>query len=305
MKFKGCEPAGPLCFFRNAPVLLIVLFIVSVYSSALISGAAWIEATGGWKAIFSVCIFHVMFLATVVNFSLCVFVDPGPVPQVWKPKDLDHEPEEEEEDSVAELLQPRRILVDPQGVIQASTRNQNTCAFCRVWKPERAHHCSSCNRCVLRMDHHCIFVNNCIGLMNHKYFFLFVLYGLCGCILSIAIGYPVATRLFFTNQPENEHFPEAFSHQLTPSSLLGLTVIVGWVLSITMSLSLTVFVCFHGYLISRNKTTLDNMFDRCNGLYDMGILQNIKSVMGPNPWLWLIPMSTPVVDEHMNGYSRL
>jgi len=134
MKFKGCEPAGPLCFFRNAPVLLIVLFIVSVYSSALISGAAWIEATGGWKAIFSVCIFHVMFLATVVNFSLCVFVDPGPVPQVWKPKDLDHEPEEEEEDSVAELLQPRRILVDPQGVIQASTRNQNTCAFCRVWR---------------------------------------------------------------------------------------------------------------------------------------------------------------------------
>lgn len=26
-------------------------------------------------------------------------------------------------------------------------------------KPDRAHHCSSCNTCILKMDHHCIFIN--------------------------------------------------------------------------------------------------------------------------------------------------
>ncbi|RKP27901.1 DHHC palmitoyltransferase-domain-containing protein, partial [Syncephalis pseudoplumigaleata] len=50
------------------------------------------------------------------------------------------------------------------------------CHICQRPKPDRAHHCSQCNECVLRMDHHCPWVVGCVGYGNHKLFFLFLLY---------------------------------------------------------------------------------------------------------------------------------
>ena len=37
------------------------------------------------------------------------------------------------------------------------------CKKCMHPKPPRTHHCSVCDKCVLKMDHHCPWINGCIG----------------------------------------------------------------------------------------------------------------------------------------------
>ena len=56
------------------------------------------------------------------------------------------------------------------------------CDKCEELKPPRAHHCSLCGKCVLRMDHHCPWVGTCIGLLNHKLFWLFLFYSSIGLL---------------------------------------------------------------------------------------------------------------------------
>lgn len=55
------------------------------------------------------------------------------------------------------------------------------CHRCEAPRPPKAHHCSTCSRCMLELDHHCIFANTCIGAANKRYFFFFTLYGAMGC----------------------------------------------------------------------------------------------------------------------------
>jgi len=57
----------------------------------------------------------------------------------------------------------------------------NFCKKCEgpnTWKPVRAHHCSTCNRCVFKLDHFCPWINNAVGHRNSKYYYLFVLYSM-------------------------------------------------------------------------------------------------------------------------------
>ena len=58
------------------------------------------------------------------------------------------------------------------------------CKKCKAVRPPRAHHCSVCARCVLRMDHHCPWVGNCVGLYNHKFFLNFLIHAIIGCTIS-------------------------------------------------------------------------------------------------------------------------
>ncbi|KAF8928971.1 Palmitoyltransferase zdhhc15, partial [Haplosporangium gracile] len=81
----------------------------------------------------------------------------------------------------------------PLATLSVSKRNGRPrwCNVCKIVKPDRCHHCSECNRCVLRMDHHCPWVNGCVGFDNYKYFYLFIFYGSLASLWVVGSMIPV------------------------------------------------------------------------------------------------------------------
>ncbi|KAG0341509.1 hypothetical protein BG000_008805 [Podila horticola] len=191
------------------------------------------------------------------------------------------------------------------------------CSKCHHVKPERAHHCRVCKRCVLKMDHHCPWVLNCVGLDNYKFFFLFVFYTAIHCVYIFVTLAPLYLRT-----PDDR----TWAHQQQ---------IIGLVVSGMFGLTLIVFTVTHIRLILLNRTTIeDHSTPHQEGtlpclrkgwaesegeinqgnerLYDMGPKNNWHQIMGPG-LKWLLPVSVPrpegpgynqkVVDRQWRDYN--
>ncbi|URD98432.1 DHHC palmitoyltransferase [Musa troglodytarum] len=61
------------------------------------------------------------------------------------------------------------------------------CATCKIVRPIRAKHCSTCDRCVEQFDHHCPWVSNCIGKKNKWDFFMFLVLEVSAMIITGAV----------------------------------------------------------------------------------------------------------------------
>jgi hypothetical protein len=159
--------------------------------------------------------------------------------------------------------------------------------MCNVFKPERCHHCSACNRCVLNMDHHCPWINNCVGFWNRKYFLLLLIYVLIMTYFTAAFAaydfyqailWGINTKIFSTNNPE-----------------LGTKVIImmGYCLNLVVAGLMSAFLKFHLLLATENKTTIENL-DKLGkpfqSVYDVGRSKNWKQIFGNNPWLYPFPI---------------
>lgn len=109
------------------------------------------------------------------------------------------------------------------------------CARCLRTKPDRTHHCSQCNKCVLKMDHHCPWVANCIGFYNYKYFLNMLFYASLTAMIVVITAYPV--------------FLAVLAHDSLDYKL-AYFVITAYILAIALAFLLTGFFSFHLWLLS-------------------------------------------------------
>lgn len=119
------------------------------------------------------------------------------------------------------------------------------CSYCNSFKPPRAHHCSQCKRCIIRMDHHCPWTNNCIGYRNMKYFILFLGYVVAMCVFMLLMDF---FRFFYILKHLEEEPRFCCFH------------FSGWSIDIlctvfTMSLS-CIFVGFAGSMLSETLQSI-------------------------------------------------
>jgi palmitoyltransferase ZDHHC2/15/20 len=118
------------------------------------------------------------------------------------------------------------------------------CKKCQARKPDRAHHCSTCRTCVLKMDHHCPWLATCVGLRNYKAFLLFLIYTTLFCFVCFAVS---ATWVWREILNEGE-----YTESLMPVNYVMLAVISG-----IIGLVLAGFTGWHILLASRGQTTIE------------------------------------------------
>ncbi|VDD77495.1 unnamed protein product [Mesocestoides corti] len=159
---------------------------------------------------------------TASNFHL---VNPGSV-MVWaqfylSPEDWDQisraQEEQEKNRYLEAVIAARKLPVETTndvGMIRV-------CPTCSIIKPDRCHHCSTCECCLLKMDHHCPWIDNCVGFHNYKYFVVFLFWGSVYClyIVCTSIAYFIEfweIRFFITRYDSHQNLDDciAFDHAI-------------------------------------------------------------------------------------------
>ncbi|KAI8097732.1 DHHC palmitoyltransferase-domain-containing protein [Halteromyces radiatus] len=272
--------------FQELKGQLIVLFVTIMigfmaYSSQI--GVLW-SYLGGATLHTALILLPLNFFVIMIyiNYALTCLTDPGAVPPNWIPQQQHH-------------LE-----------VKKSTHAPRFCKTCNNYKPPRTHHCSSCGKCVLKMDHHCPFVNNCIGFANYCHFIRFLTYIEISSIYLLIL---LSCRLAQAIKSSTSLF-------ISDWVLLGLNLL----LCIIVIIGVAILSGYHIYCITTNTTTIEG-WEKGRSLtlksmgtvhdvmypYDMGVMNNIKFVLGRQPLLWFWPrqmegsgLSFPINITHLH-----
>ncbi|KAL7424244.1 Palmitoyltransferase [Cryptotrichosporon argae] len=261
--------------------LLLISFIA--YSSQILVIWPWYGSTLSVGLLKLLVPFNLLVAMVFWTYSLCVRTSPGAVPHGWRP-----------DTRALEGMEVKRGSFGPR-----------YCKTCRHYKPPRAHHCRQCNTCVLKVrpmltdndsvltpSHHCPWIANCVGFYNQGHFIRFLLW------VDMATFYHLCMLGSRVYDYGRYSWTEPTLREL-------LFIIFNFAACAPVFLCVFFFSIYHVYLATGNSTTIEGWEkDKVATLvrrgkikeikypYHIGLVPNLRSVLGPNPltWLWPQPM---------------
>uniref|UniRef100_A0A8C7E998 Palmitoyltransferase n=1 Tax=Nothoprocta perdicaria TaxID=30464 RepID=A0A8C7E998_NOTPE len=255
-----------LVFYADFVVLLVMLvpsrdYVYSAINGTLFNTLAFLALASHFRAMLTDPVSISLLPCSCAHIHLVAFSPQGAVPKGNATKEF------------IESLQ-----LKPGQVVYK-------CPKCCSIKPDRAHHCSVCKRCIRKMDHHCPWVNNCVGENNQKYFVLFTMYiALISLHALIMVGF---------------HFLYCFEEDWTKCSSFSPPTTV--ILLILLCFEALLFLIFTSVMfgtqvhsICTDETGIEQLKKEERRWAKKTKWMNMKAVFGhPFSIAWLSPFATP------------
>ncbi|KAA8588538.1 hypothetical protein FQN60_009883, partial [Etheostoma spectabile] len=288
------------------PVLFIALIVAwSYYAYVLQLCIVSIEDTG--EKVIYLLVYHVIFIMFVWAYWQTIFTRPMNPLKEWtclehlalilttalrlcrfhlSYSDKELLEREDRGESQQEIL--RRIAKDLPIYTRTNSGAIRFCDRCQLLKPDRCHHCSVCDKCILKMDHHCPWVNNCVGFSNYKFFMLFLAYSLLYCLFITATDLQYFIKFWMNSLPDTQ----AKFH-----------ILFLFFSASMFSVSLASLFTYHCWLVCKNRSTLEAVrspvfrhgIDK-NG-FSLGCSKNFRQVFGDELKYWPIPVFSGLFDS--------
>jgi hypothetical protein len=214
------------------------------------------------------------------------------------------------------------------------------CDRCRIVRPARCHHCSTCNRCVLQYDHHCLWLNNCVGYNNYRSFLLTIFFLMAGCWYGVGLLFwPFYEPLRAQVKEHGWHFlysngtgfldlpsPIKLVQLILSKDGLPVKIVIDLVYPFLLGVGAILFgfLCMHVKYILKARTSLEHriVLDKIYGMlvrpgappgdankpppnpFDQGWYRNLLQNLGPNPLWILLPVAVPCPPPYVPKGSK-
>ncbi|XP_056266540.1 palmitoyltransferase ZDHHC20-A [Pseudoliparis swirei] len=273
------------------PVVFINLVVGWSYYAYVVELCVY-TITNNAERVCYLILFHISFAMFIWSYWKTIGSKPAGPSKVFSLPRAEKELYEQEEraETQQEILQ--KVAKNLPVYTFKAGKAVRYCDHCQIIKPDRCHHCSTCEKCVLKMDHHCPWVNNCVGFSNYKYFVLFLTYASLYCVVicSTIIQYFIK---FWTKQ-----LPD------TPSKF---HILFLFFVAALFFISILSLLSYHMWLVANNRTTIEafrapffTSGQDKNG-FSLGFSRNAAEVFGDQAKYWMVPVYSSQGDGQSFG----